>query len=699
MKKIFALCFVAISTWTMAQVDRSIMPAPTQAKKINIKDSEVFTTANGITVILSENHKLPRVSFDLSMGSDPRLEGSKAGLSAMAGSLIMSGTTNRTKDQLDQEIDFIGASLGADQSSISLSCLTKHMDKGLNLMSDVLFHANFPQSEFDRIKKQNVSSLISTKSDAESMVQNATVKINFPNHPFSDVMTEETLNNITREDIISFYQANFTPNGSYLVVVGDITRKQTEEMVNKYFASWTGGPAYKNELNDGDFSKGNRVVFVKKPGAVQSVVYVTFPIKMKTGDKNQLPLTVLNGILGGGGFGTRLMQNLREDKAYTYGCYSSLNITEDGSWMSAGGNFQNAVTDSAIEQILLEFQKITNEYVKDEELNLTKTNMAGGFARSLERPQTIARFALNIIKNNLAKDYYQTYLQRLESVSKEDILQMAQQYFTSKNCNIIVVGNEEVFDKLKRFDADGKIEVLDPFGNEMKETKKADITADQVIERYLCALTNTTKSKAAKKKLKEVISLERIYELSGDQIPFAIKMTEVFVSPTTEGQKLEGQGMLFQKSFYNGKSGFTFNPQTGKTELTADELTSKAKSNGLVPEVNYKSKKVSYELVGIESMNGNDYYVLKVVDGKNESYDYFHKNTFMKEKTVSVLQREGQTMESTVTFGDYKEVNGVKFAHSIVQSVGPMVLTGTVTSIKVNEEIDLSTFELIKDLN
>lgn len=93
---------------------------------------------------------------------------------------------------------------------------------------------------------------------------------------------------------------------------------------------------------------------------------------MKTGDKNQLPLTVLNGILGGGGFGTRLMQNLREDKAYTYGCYSSLNITEDGSWMSAGGNFQNAVTDSAIEQILLEFQKITNEYVKDEELNLTK---------------------------------------------------------------------------------------------------------------------------------------------------------------------------------------------------------------------------------------------------------------------------------------------------------------------------------------
>jgi zinc protease len=693
MKKIFTLCFLALSTWTMAQVDRSIMPAPTQAKKININDSEVFTTANGITVILSENHKLPRVSFDLNMGSDPRLEGTKAGLSDMAGSMIMSGTKNRTKDQLDQEIDFIGASLGADKSSISMSCLTKHMDKGLTLMSDVLLNANFPQLEFDRIKKQNISGLMSTKSDAGSMAENATVKINFPNHPFSDVMTEETLNNISREDVESFYRANFTPNGSYLVVVGDINRQQTEAMVNKYFGSWTGGPVYKNQPNSGSFTKGNRVVFVKKPGAVQSVVYVTFPIDMKTGDKNQLPLTVLNGILGGGGFGTRLMQNLREDKAYTYGCYSSLNITEDGSWMSAGGNFQNAVTDSAIEQILLEFQKITNEYVKDEELNLTKTNMAGGFARSLERPQTIARFALNIIKNNLPKDYYQTYLQRLESVSKEDVLQMAQQYFTSKNCNIIVVGNEEVLDKLKRFDTDGKIEILDPFGNVMKDTKPADITAEKLIENYVFALTGTTSSKAAAKKLKSIKSFERVYELKGDQIPFALKSTEIFVAPVTEGQKLEGQGMVFQKSFYDGKAGFTFNMQTGKTPLTEEELSTKAKSSGIIPEMNYAKNGIQCELVGIENMNGADYYVMKTVDGKNESYDYFNKNTFMKEKTINIMTRDGETMESTVTYGDFKEVNGMKFAHTITQSVGPMVLSGTVTSMTVNGKIDLKIFE------
>jgi len=693
MKKIFTLCFLALSTWTMAQVDRSIMPTPTQAKKINIKDSEVFTTANGITVVLSENHKLPRVSFDMNMGSDRRIEGSKAGLSDMAGSLIMSGTKNRTKDQLDQEIDFIGAYMGASRFSLSMSCLTKHMDKGLTLMSDVLLNANFPQSEFDRIKKQNSSGLMGTKSDAGSMAQHATVKINFPNHPFGDVMTEESLNNISREDIVSYYQSNFTPNGSYLAVVGDITRQQVEEMVNKYFGSWTGGQVFTELPNSGSFTKGNRVVFVKKPGAVQSVVYVTFPIDMRAGDKNQLNLTVLNDILGGGGFGTRLMQNLREDKAYTYGCYSSMNITEDGSWMSAGGNFQNAVTDSAIEQILMEFQKITNEFVTDEELNLTKTNMAGEFSRSLERPQTIARFALNIIIDKLPKDYYQTYLQRLESVTKEDVLLMAQQYFTSKNCNIIVVGNEDVYDKLKRFDADGKIEVLDPFGNIMKDSKPADITSEQLIDNYVFALTGTTTKKDAAKKLKSIKNFERVYELKGDQIPFALKSTEIFVEPLTEGQKLEGQGMVFQKSFYNGKTGFSFNMQTGKTELTAEELVSKSKSNGIIPEMNFVKNGLTHELVGIENMNGSDYYVMKTIDGKNESYDYFNKATFMKEQTINITTREGETVESTITYGDYKEVGGMKFAHTITQSVGPMVLSGTVTSMKVNGKIDMKIFE------
>ena len=693
MKKFIIAIGLLLPVLVNAQLDRSVRPAPGNAPSINIKDSEVFTTSNGITVILSENNKLPRVSFDLFSGADPRIEGVKAGLSEMAGSLILSGTANRSKDQLDNEKDYIGASLNADGSSISLSCLSKHMDKGLELMSDVLLNANFPQSEFDRIKKQNESGLMAAKADAGTMAKNAEAKVNFPNHPYGGIMTETTLNNISRSDVESYFRSTFTPKGSFLVIVGDITAAEAKTMVEKYFGSWKGSDPYKQQAGKGNFNKGNRVIFVKKPGAVQSVVYISFPMDIRTGDKDQLPLTVLNGILGGGGFGTRLMQNLREDKAYTYGCYSSATITENGSWMSLGGNFRNAVTDSAITQMLFELDRITTGYVTDEELNLTKSSMAGGFARSLERPSTVARFALNIIKYNLPKDYYQTYLKRLEAISKEDILDMAQKHLTAKNCNIVVVGNEEIIDRLKQFDADGNIEMLDAFGDPVSAMEKADISKEKLLENYILAVTKSPNMKAVAKKMKKIKSYEEIMDLNIPQAPMPFKNTKVWIAPNKEGQKMEGMGMVLQKSYFDGTSGASTNMQTGKKELTAEEIASKKKSAGLFPEMNYATSGMSYELVGIEANGDGKVYVLKLNDGQNESFDYFDTKTFMKVKSLNIQTNEGETVETVATYSDFKEVNGLLFPHKANLAIGEMILSGTVKTITINGKVDLNSFK------
>jgi predicted Zn-dependent peptidase len=687
MKSLYLLLILILTNSVFAQLDRSQRPAAAAAKKINIPASQVFTTSNGITVILSENHKIPKVSIELSLGNSPRLEGSKAGLADLTGSLLMSGTSTRSKDQLDREIDFIGADLSAGSSSMYLSCLTKHLDKGLGLMTDVLYNASFPESEVERIRKQSLSGLQSTKADAGEMANNATRAVNFPNHPLGEIMTEATLQNISREDLIQYYKTTFTPQGSYLVVVGDITRAQTEALVARYFANWQGGPAYQTELGKGQFDRGNRVIFVKKPGAVQSVVYVTFPIDIRAGHKDQLALNVLNGILGGGGFGTRLMQNLREDKAFTYGCYSSLNITENGSWMSAGGNFKNAVTDSAITEILKEFAGIIEAQVTDEELSLTKNNMAGGFARSLERPQTVARFALNTIKQKLAPDYYQNYLQQLEAISKEDVLRVAQQYFTAKNCHIIVVGNEEILPKLLAFDTDGKIEKLDAFGAPIKETKEANITADQLIASYAMALTGTTSKKALLKKVKTLKSYERVSEMSSEQIPFALTSTDYFWEGGKEASKMEMPGMVLQKSYFNGTSGYTFSMQGGREDLTAEEIAAKHKASGFIPELNYQANGMSYTLKGIENIDGVDCYVLYTNDGLAENFDYFSTETFLKLRSTNIRKMGEETVETTTSYADYKEVDGFKFAHSFSMSVGQMTLTGVVKTLTVNPKL------------
>jgi predicted Zn-dependent peptidase len=695
MKKIIlsgALILVAATSFS--QLDRSVRPKAGTPPTINIKDSEVFTTENGITVILSENHKLPKVSIRLVTGSDPMNEGSKAGLSKIAGQLIMSGTTNRSKDKLDAEVDYIGATLSADGESMYLSCLTKHVEKGLTLMTDVLFNANFPDSEFERIKKQNESALLSAKSSPDEMSDNAERKANFPNgHPYGEIMTEATLAAINKADVESYFKKVFTPRGSYLVIVGDVNKAQATEMVNKFFSTWKGGPVYKAELGEGQFNKGNRVIFVKKPGAVQSKVTVTFPVKMKPGQPNQLPLTVTNGILGGGGFGTRLMQNLREDKAYTYGCYSGIDITDNGSWFSASGNFRNDVTDSAIVQILKELDNIGNSYVKESEINLTKSAMAGGFARSLENPQTIARFALNIIQNNLPKDYYQTYLKRLDAVNTENVLEMAQTYFTSKNCNIIVVGNEEIIEKLKVFDADGKIEMFDAFGNVAKEIKPANITKEQLIEKYILANTGTTTMKAANKVIKKVKSVKQVMEMSAQQIPAPLTMTTFFVAPNKEAMKIEMQGMMIQKEYFDGKSGASSNMQTGKKDLTAEEIASKQKSAGLFPELTYSTSGLKVDLIGIEEVNDTEAYVLKIVDGDKQSFDYYDTKNFMKIKSVSIQKEGEEVIEASRSFSDFKAVNGLLFPHKMTLMMGELGLEGKVITIEINGTVEETTFK------
>lgn len=670
-------------------VDRSIRPTAAPAPQINIKDSEVFTTESGLTVVLSENHKLPKVSFNLVMNSSPELEKEKAGLSQIAGELILSGTTNRSKDVLDNEIDYIGASISSSDKSIYLSCLKKHMVKALALYTDVIMNANFPQTEFDRVVKQMESNLMSDKSSPDKIADNVERKVNFDKHPYGEIMTEATLKAITRDDVAAYYKKKFTPNGSYLVIVGDITKEEAISVVNSNFSAWKGAKNPKNELGKGSFNKGNRVIFVKKPGAVQSTVTVTFPIDMKPGDANQIPLNVTNGILGGGGFGTRLMQNLREDKAYTYGCYSSLNVTENGSWFSASGNFRNEVTDSAITQLLFELAAIRKDFVKDEELSLTKSAMAGSFARSLESPTTIARFALNIIQNGLPKDYYQTYLKKLEAVDKEAVLKMAQQYFTAENCNVIVVGNEDIINKLKVFDADGKIEFLDAFAQEVQDIKKADITKEVLIEKYVLAVSNTKSMKEATKKVAKIKSMKQEYELKSPLFPGALSMTNYFAAPNKEAMKMEMQGMLLQKTYFDGKKGGASSMQTGKTEMTADEITAKNKSIGLIPEMNYATSGMTYDLLGIENQNGTDYYVLKTNDGQAEKRDYFDMKTFEKVKSIQI--QEGQ--ETTMIFNDFKEVGGIKFPHSIKLSIGEMSMDGTAKTIEVNTKIEGSVFE------
>jgi zinc protease len=681
---------LCLNSMAFGQIDRTIMPKSAPAPTINIKESQVFTLPNGVTVVLSENHKTPKVSFLWEMGSNLMLEGNKAGVGNLTGELLMSGTTSRTKDQLDLESDFLGASLRTGYNSISLNCLTKHLDKGLTLMSDVLLHPAFPQSEFERIIDKKLNDIKSETANPSAMAGNAEARANYPNkHPYGEIETEATIKNITREDILAFYKKMFTPNGSYLVVVGDINKEQVINYYNKYFKDFQGGDKITTTYAPGFEHKGNRVIFVSKPNAPQSVITVSFPISIKPGEKNNLPLSALNGIFGGGGFGARLTQNLREDKAYTYGCYSNTVIGDAGSYYSISGNFRTEVTDSAVAQILLELKKITSELVTDDELKTIKASMAGSFGRSLESPATVARFALSTIKYNLPKDHYQGYLKRLDAITKEELLAIAKQYLTAENANIIVVGNPTILEKLKQFDSDGNIEKVDALGQPVAEIKKAGISKDEFIEKYLLAVTGETTTKKALKKINKLKSYHQQITMTTPQIPVPLVVNNYYENSGKETFTVEIQGNLVEKHVFANNKGYEMNSQTGKSDMTPQEIEAKKKTVSVFPEFILKTNNLNYELVGIDQLNGKEVYVLTYSDGIKKFTNYYDVTTLMKVKTIDV---EGEREEVT-TYSNFEPVDGIIFPKSMTLEMDGLLLDGKMTAIEVNKPIDSKIFE------
>lgn len=702
MKNIILGSMIALtSVFSYGQIDRSKAPVPGPAPEINIPEPIVFDLDNGMKVILSPNDRVPKVSFNLVMGSDPRIEGDKAGLSEVAGDLLLSGTSNRTKDELDQEKDFIGASLFANSSNIYLSVLTKHMDKGLDLMTDVMKNANFPESEFDRIVKQYESNLFSMKTEPSSMMSNAMYSAIFTDqHPYGEIMTEESLENISREDVVEFYNKQFTPAGSYLVIVGDIEEKEAKQIANERFGNWEGGVPFEQEYNHGVSPQGNRVIFVEKPGAVQSVISVSFPVDVTPGHEDQIKLTALNKLFGGGGFGTRLMQNLREDKAYTYGAYSSLNVRREGSFINAQGSFRNEVSDSAITQFLYEFNRITEEEVTKEELTLNKASLAGSFARSMESPRTIANFALNTYRNDLPSDYYQKYLQHLSAVDQEDILTMAKKHIKPNNLNIIVVGNEEVKENLLQFDADGVIEVFDAFGNPKVETKlsPADISKKEVFENYLMAVTETSSMKKANKVIGKIKSLKKKSTLVPNQSPMEIKMTTYYLAPNKSYKKMEFNGMVLQEEKFSGNAGVVkmMNQQGGfdTDTLTEEKVANERKMAGLFPEFSLLCHDADIELLGIESRDGVEMYVIEYMIGETKTKAYYNKETGLKEYAEVLEVTEDGPKSATFIYSQYTKYKNVllpKKTSQVVESVG---MTATIKEVEVNGKVDEKLFEV-----
>lgn len=693
MKKIYSILIVALCIFTVnAQtLDRSIRPSSGPAKEINIKDAEIFTLKNGLKVFLVEDKSTPLMYYSLQLDVKPALEGDKAGMHDMFNDVFGKMTKSRTKEQLNRDLDLIAMRGGANRGGGYAYFLKKYQDKALDILSDMILNPVFSQEEFDLALGRYKTNLASMGDDAGQINDRVgSALIYGKGFPSGQVETIETLDNIRLSDLENYYATYFAPNVGRLVIVGDINKKDAKEMAEKYFGSWEKKNVVETKYEIPVAPANRKVAFMNKPGVVQSAIDICYPIQYSIAEPDYDAAAVMSQILGGSGTG-HLFLNLREDKSWTYGIYTHLAPGElVGSFSLTSGRGAASVkavaTDSAVYEIFKELDRIINEPVTEKELSDAKTFRAGNFSRSLEDSETIARFAVNIDKYNLPKDYYKNYLKRLDAITPADIQAAAKKYIKPENAWIVVTTDRQYADKLAQFAGDGKVQWYDYDANpiETPVAQEVAVSGEQVIANYIKALGGQS-----------AIDNVNDFQVNGEMemMGQVVSMKEYFQKPNHIATVIEMQGMTVQKVAFDGTT-MRVSGMQGSQEVTDEnELASLKESAGVCPEANYIANGYTLTVTGIEPVNGSDAYVMTVTKDDSSSVEYYDVASGLKVRMMQTEESPMGEMQVFTDYADYREVDGVKFPFSKKQSAMGQVMERTVLSVEVNKGIDASVFK------
>jgi predicted Zn-dependent peptidase len=685
MKKVLYIAASLFLTITMQAQDRS-QPKPGPAPTINIGKPSTFTLPNGLKVLVVENHKLPRVSFSLSMDNPPYTEGNKKGVADLTSSLIGNGTKKMPKDAFNEEVDFLGADISFYSEGANASGLSKYAGRILELMADGALNPIFSQVEFDKEKQKLIESLKADEKNVKAVAGRVESVLAYGrNNPSGEYLTEETINNVTLKDVENNYNTYFVPGNAYLVVVGDVKLKEVEKTVKKLFGNWKKGTAPTSTYTEPKNVANSQINLVDMPNAVQSEISLVNTVNLKMTDKEYFASILANQILGGGGEG-RLFLNLREKHGWTYGAYSSIGSGKYTRTFSCSASVRNAVTDSAVVEFMNELRKIRTEKVTDEELKNAKAKYIGGFVMQIQKPGTVARYALTTETQPLPADFYENYIKNINAVTPEDIKNAANKFFLAENIRVVVVGKAaDVLPGLEKMGAKYNLPVyfFDKFGNPtekpaINKALPAGVTSKSVLDNYIKAIGGEKAVNAVK-----TIKITGTTSVPGAPAPLTYtSKTDAKGKTMTE---LTMGTMSMMKQVVNDKEGYIAQ-QGQKMKVEGDKL-SKMKAEAVPFKELNLSKSTQAKVTGIESVNGNDAYVIE----SGSSKLFFDTKSGLKVAESETQEAGGQKMTATTYFSDYKDVKGVKVPFTIVMNVG-IELNIKVSDVKINEGVSDADF-------
>jgi len=673
-------------------IDRTKQPKPGPAPVLTIKDPVKYILPNGITLLVVENHSLPKVNANYLIDVGPVTEGTKAGITNLMGQMLNEGTKTMPKAVFDEAGEKLGANIGLSSSGGYASALTRYFKEAFTLMGTALKEPAFTQESFDKLKSQTITGLKSSAKSAPAIANRVNNALAYgKNHPNGEFETEEGIQALTLQDVKDAYAKYITPSRGYLTIIGDIKPADAKALATEVLGNWKGAALSLPKLPEVPNPAKTEIDVVDVPTAVQSEINVINLVDLKKNNPDYFPAILASYILGGGAE-SRLFMNLREKHGFTYGAYSQLGTGRFQETFDASASVRNAKVDSAVTEMLNEIKKIRTEKVSDEELANAKALYNGSFALGLEDPARTATFASNILINNLPADFYKTYLQKVNAVTADDILRVAQKYFNYDNTRVVVVGGAaQMLEGLKK--SGYPVKLYDKFANPLVEGAPAASTVDvkpaDVIKGYINAL-------GGEAELKKLTSYTVSMDMSMQGMKLAV--TQKKMAPNKEMMTVSMGGNTVMKEVFDGTAGYQ--QQMGnKKDLGADEVAQKKVFTSLTEQVDYLTNPAfKLAVKGVQKINGSDAYQLSVTDPTGKvSTEYYDVKSKLLVKNESTTVTNGTSVNATVDFADYRKVGNLMFPYkqTITQSAGGQDQTFemTITDVKINTGVTADDFK------
>ncbi len=694
MKKIIITAFsflVILNTNAQQKIDRTKQPEAGPAPVISVGSPVTYKLGNGITVLVVEDHHLPKVTATYFIDQGPITEGAKAGVFDMMGNMLSEGTASKTKAQFDEAVDQMGADVNLSGSRATTSALTRYFDKAFMLMAEALRHPAFPEESFEKIKSQTLTGLKANEKNAKAISARVINALAFgTSHPSGEFETEESINALTLDDIKKAYQQYVTPSRGYLTFVGDIKPLEAKALAQKAFGDWKGASLSLPKLNLVNNPAKTQLDLIDVPNAVQSEITVVNLVDIPMSSPDYFPLLLANQILGGGAE-SHLFMNLRERHGYTYGAYSGVGTGRFQTKFNAAASVRNEKADSAIMQILNEIDTMRTVPVSAEELKNAKALYNGSFALGLEDPERTAAFSSNILINNLPEDFYKTYLQKINAVSAEEIQRVAQKYFNYGNTRIVVVGKAEAV-KPGLLALGYPVSMYDKYAKEveMKSVVSTAVTKspDEIINNYIKAIGGANELK----EIKSIVVAGKM-NIQGMALNYESKQ----MSPNMEVTNVQMNGNTVMHKVFDGKTG-SMTQMGNKQDLGEDEIAEGLETKGLFPQLFYKNDGYKLESAGIEKVGANDAYKIIVTSPSGKkSTEYYDTNSGFLVKNIRTTKSNGQDIDQSIEFSNYKKVEDVMFPFTDSVSVqtpqGAQEFVIDIDDVKINTGVTAEDFK------